>query len=209
VPLFLWEITGGARAFSCVDVNMNTSTWDQKHKACLFRVPYSNTGVSAEWGPQLLRPDQSDHELCHHADDVAQLLRPDQSDHELCHHTDDVAQHLRPDQSDHELCHHADDVAQLLRPHQSDHELCHHTDDVAQHLRPDQSYPDVVTAADREVEEVMREMIAARYPGHAIIGEEFGTAPVVYPPPLPPTVAAAAATTDTTTTMPLFRLISC
>ena len=39
---------------------------------------------------------------------------------------------------------------------------------------PEQPYPDVVTAADREVEEVIRRMIGARYPAHAIVGEEFG-----------------------------------
>ena len=32
-----------------------------------------------------------------------------------------------------------------------------------------------VTAADRESERVMRDMIAARFPDHGIIGEEFGT----------------------------------
>lgn len=31
-----------------------------------------------------------------------------------------------------------------------------------------------VTRADREAEEVMREMIRARFPGHGILGEEFG-----------------------------------
>lgn len=34
---------------------------------------------------------------------------------------------------------------------------------------------DPVTRADRETEEFIRERIAAKYPGHAIIGEEFGT----------------------------------
>lgn len=34
---------------------------------------------------------------------------------------------------------------------------------------------DPVTRADREVEEFIRERIAAEYPDHAIIGEEFGT----------------------------------
>jgi histidinol phosphatase-like enzyme (inositol monophosphatase family) len=32
-----------------------------------------------------------------------------------------------------------------------------------------------VTVADRRAEEVMREMIEARYPGHGIVGEEYGT----------------------------------
>ncbi len=31
-----------------------------------------------------------------------------------------------------------------------------------------------VTAADREIEEVLRELIIRKYPGHGIIGEEFG-----------------------------------
>eukprot|EP01043_Picozoa_sp_COSAG02_P052119 COSAG02_NODE_5572_length_4221_cov_6.487142_2_plen_330_part_00 len=35
-------------------------------------------------------------------------------------------------------------------------------------------YPDVVTLADMEAERVMREMIEAHYPSHAIIGEEYG-----------------------------------
>lgn len=33
----------------------------------------------------------------------------------------------------------------------------------------------VVTATDREAEEMMREMIGARFPDHGIIGEEYGT----------------------------------
>ena len=33
---------------------------------------------------------------------------------------------------------------------------------------------DPVTAADRAAEAVMRELIAARYPEHGIVGEEFG-----------------------------------
>jgi len=32
-----------------------------------------------------------------------------------------------------------------------------------------------VTVADRKAEELIRDRIAARYPGHAIVGEEFGT----------------------------------
>lgn len=32
-----------------------------------------------------------------------------------------------------------------------------------------------VTVADRQTEEIIREAISARFPGHAIIGEEFGT----------------------------------
>ena len=36
------------------------------------------------------------------------------------------------------------------------------------------SYPDIVTEADKEAERVMRAMVEARYPEHAIVGEEFG-----------------------------------
>lgn len=36
---------------------------------------------------------------------------------------------------------------------------------------------DPVTEADREAERIIREMIAARYPGHGVFGEEFGYAP--------------------------------
>ncbi|MCB0023292.1 MAG: histidinol-phosphatase, partial [Caldilinea sp.] len=32
-----------------------------------------------------------------------------------------------------------------------------------------------VTIADRRAEEVMRELIMARYPAHGILGEEFGS----------------------------------
>ena len=32
-----------------------------------------------------------------------------------------------------------------------------------------------VTVADRKAEELIRDRIAAHYPGHAIVGEEFGT----------------------------------
>jgi histidinol phosphatase-like enzyme (inositol monophosphatase family) len=42
-------------------------------------------------------------------------------------------------------------------------------------LRPDIKADDSpVTAADRESEQFMRAAIAARYPGHAILGEEYG-----------------------------------
>lgn len=33
----------------------------------------------------------------------------------------------------------------------------------------------VVTATDREAEQIMREMISARFPDHGVIGEEFGS----------------------------------
>lgn len=39
--------------------------------------------------------------------------------------------------------------------------------------KPDRSF---VTATDRAVEDRLREMIAPRFPGHGIIGEEFGAA---------------------------------
>lgn len=39
--------------------------------------------------------------------------------------------------------------------------------------KPDRSF---VTATDRAIEARLREMIAARFPGHGIIGEEFGAA---------------------------------
>ncbi|MGP3594134.1 inositol monophosphatase family protein [Vagococcus sp. WN89Y] len=42
--------------------------------------------------------------------------------------------------------------------------------------KPKEGYRfDPVTDADREAERVMRELITARYPDHAIMGEEFGT----------------------------------
>jgi histidinol-phosphatase len=43
--------------------------------------------------------------------------------------------------------------------------------DVAVERKPDQS---VVTVADREAERVLRRLIEARFPDHAIVGEEFG-----------------------------------
>ena len=42
-------------------------------------------------------------------------------------------------------------------------------------LRPDFKKDDSpVTVADRQAEELIRHRIEARYPGHAILGEEFG-----------------------------------
>jgi histidinol-phosphatase len=38
-------------------------------------------------------------------------------------------------------------------------------------LKPDSS---PVTAADKEAEKLIRSRIAANYPGHAVIGEEYG-----------------------------------
>jgi myo-inositol-1(or 4)-monophosphatase len=37
-----------------------------------------------------------------------------------------------------------------------------------------ETWPSIVTRADREAEELMRGMIARRFPGHGIIGEEYG-----------------------------------
>ncbi len=61
-------------------------------------------------------------------------------------------------------------------------ELCDETDPIALHAfrgelaidrKADGSF---VTAADREVETVIRARITARYPGHGLIGEEYGEA---------------------------------
>ena len=38
-------------------------------------------------------------------------------------------------------------------------------------LKPDQT---PVTQADREAEQLIRKMIQTRFPGHGIVGEEFG-----------------------------------
>jgi myo-inositol-1(or 4)-monophosphatase len=38
-----------------------------------------------------------------------------------------------------------------------------------------ETWPSIVTRADREAEELMREMLARRFPGHGIVGEEYGT----------------------------------
>src|SRR5690242_9531576 len=44
----------------------------------------------------------------------------------------------------------------------------------AVHWKPDGSE---VTDADRRAEEVMREMISRRLPGHSVLGEEYGGSP--------------------------------
>ena len=45
------------------------------------------------------------------------------------------------------------------------------TDALRPELKPDDT---PVTAADREVEELIRARIGAKYPGHAVVGEEYG-----------------------------------
>lgn len=49
--------------------------------------------------------------------------------------------------------------------------LAHFNNDVRTEIKPDGS---PVTVADREAERVMRDLIHARYPDHAIVGEEHG-----------------------------------
>jgi histidinol phosphatase-like enzyme (inositol monophosphatase family) len=49
--------------------------------------------------------------------------------------------------------------------------LAHFQAGVTVERKPDQS---AVTVADRECERLLRRLIEARYPGHAILGEEFG-----------------------------------
>ena len=45
------------------------------------------------------------------------------------------------------------------------------TDTLRTEIKPDDT---PVTAADREAEELIRARIAAEYPGHAVVGEEYG-----------------------------------
>ncbi|HVU35760.1 MAG TPA: histidinol-phosphatase [Opitutaceae bacterium] len=54
---------------------------------------------------------------------------------------------------------------ELIRPHFS-------RGDLTVELKADRT---IVTKADRDAERLMREMIDRRYPGHGILGEEFGT----------------------------------
>lgn len=49
--------------------------------------------------------------------------------------------------------------------------LAHYQTGVAVERKTDQS---VVTIADHEAEQLLRRLIAARFPGHGIVGEEFG-----------------------------------
>jgi myo-inositol-1(or 4)-monophosphatase len=57
----------------------------------------------------------------------------------------------------------AEAAAQAIRPH--------YLSGIAPDLKSDAS---PVTAADREAEQAMRDLIVSRYPGHGILGEEFG-----------------------------------
>ena len=50
--------------------------------------------------------------------------------------------------------------------------LRHFRRDVAVERKPDRSF---VTVADRSIEELIRDRIAAAFPGHGVVGEEFGT----------------------------------
>lgn len=50
--------------------------------------------------------------------------------------------------------------------------LAHYQTGVAVQRKVDRS---VVTVADREAEQLLRRLIAARYPDHAVVGEEFGS----------------------------------
>ena len=49
--------------------------------------------------------------------------------------------------------------------------LAHYQTGVAIERKPDRS---VVTVADRAAEQLIRRLITARFPDHAIVGEEFG-----------------------------------